>query len=624
MDWDYTRLITVCIVTCVVYVVVMTIFIAANKYFWIQEYPKAVREKYFELNPQKPKPEKGMCFLRLYLKKIIALLIYIIVMFAVAQTAEDSAIFITESFVACIIIWPVIMLFEMLVLDIVLIGHVKKLRLPGTENMNAEYRRIGKKTLLNGAAGLIFGLEVFFVLYVITMAVLMLDLWQLKVEVKQQEKEIKALLREEHISTEDLNLYKNLDGWLTAHEDDFKTPVEESLDELFKETDGQEFADAVIDDIPENNEAAVTETDEDNAMQADAQTGEVEDVNRYREIVRERPVLTGDTLWSLAEDIFGNPYKWCEIYELNKEIIGENQSLIYKGQYLQIPYQEKRYCEDGLMDYYSNYEYCYEDITAELYDWEGITEYIAPDCSYEIQNCIFYYGYPEGNGEEFKICYPKLVSHNGTDVSVVNAGIRDCAMKYADKLLLNRTGEFAKALQMDENMDESLTQSSVNYIITYLNDDLISVVFQDHIFEGSIYAENLELRTYVADIDTGIILGNEELISTENSLELAELIHQDMLAQSEGSEMAQRVFDEVLTPELMSEALRTNEAVDNRYFIDAFLTDGGMGFAFSYRVNETIDGSQITMRGWRNTILPVTQMTDYLGWAVEWEENTGE
>ena len=81
---------------------------------------------------------------------------------------------------------------------------------------------------------------------------------------------------------------------------------------------------------------------------------------------------------------------------------------------------------------------------------------------------------------------------------------------------------------------------------------------------------------------------------------------------------------EVLTPELMSEALRTNEVVDNRYFIDAFLTDGGMGFAFSYRVNETIDGSQITMRGWRNTILPVTQMTDYLGWAVEWGENTGE
>lgn len=624
MDWDYTRLITVCIVTCVVYVAVMTILIAANKYFWIQEYPKAVREKYFELHPEKAKTGKGIYFLKLFLKKIIALGIYVIAILVIARTAQYSTIFITESFTFCFIMWLVITIFEMLILDIGLIGHWKKLRLPGMEDMSREYCRIGKKTLLDGAAGLLFFLVVYIALFGVTMAALMLDIKQSEARLEQYEKEMEALLNDEQLESEYLDSYKNLDSWLTAHEDDFKTPVEESLDELFKETDGQEFADAVIDDIPENNEAAVIETDEDNAMQADAQTGEAGDVNRYREIVRERPVLPGDTLWSMAEDIFGNPYKWCEIYELNEEIIGENPSLIYKGQYLQIPYQEERDCEDGLMDYYSNYEYCYEDITAELYDWEGITEYIAPDCSYEIQNCIFYYGYPEGNGEEFKICYPKLVSHNGTDVSAVNAGIRECAMKYADKLLLNRTGEFAKALQMDENMDESLTQSSVNYIITYLNDDLISVVFQDHIFEGSIYAEDLELRAYVADIDTGIILGNEELISAENSLELAELIHQDMLAQNEGSETAQRVFNEVLTLELMSEALRTNGAVDNRYFIDAFLTDGGMGFAFSYRVNETIDGSQITMRGWRNTILPVTQMTDYLGWAVEWEENTGE
>lgn len=598
MEWDYTRLITVCIVTSVVYVAVMMILIAANKYFWIQEYPKAVREKYFELHPEKAKQGKGIFFLRLFLKKIIALLIYIVVMLAVTQTTKDHVNFVMECWCWCIAIWLIITFFELMVLDLGIIGFWKPIRLPGTREMNHEYHRLGKKILVDGILGLVFGIIVYIAFFEITMTLLEADIKESEIRMERYEKELADMLSGEQLESEDLDAYKNLDGWLTAHEDEFKTPVDEALDELFKEENGQELA--------------------------DAQTDEVEDVNRYRKIVRERPVLIGDTLWSIAADIFGDPYKWCEIYEMNKDVIGDNPSLIYKGQYLQIPYQEERYYGDGFMDYYTNYEYCYEDITTELYDWEGITEYIDPDCGYEIQNCIFYYRYPEGNGEEFKICYPKLISNNGADVSAVNEGIRECAMEYADRMLINRSEEFTQTLQNDEKYDEYWTQSNVNYIISYLNEDLISVVFQDHLFAGSIYAEDLELRAYVADIDTGISLGNEELISGENSQELAELIHQDMLAQNEGNEIALSVFGEVLTPELISEALQTNGTVDNRYFIDTFLTEGGMGFAFSYRVSETIDGNQITMRGWRNTILPVTQMTDYLGWAVEWEENAGE
>ena len=156
---------------------------------------------------------------------------------------------------------------------------------------------------------------------------------------------------------------------------------------------------------------------------------QTEDVNSSREIVRERPVLKGESLWSIAEGIYGDPYKWMEIYGQNKDIIGGDPGKIYKGQFLQIP-------EDNSY-FYSDYETCYEDTIAETFHWEAIEPYIDPDCGYEIQNCIFYYTVPEGEGEQFKICYPKLVAHNGKDVSVVNAGIRERAMKMADQLMKN-------------------------------------------------------------------------------------------------------------------------------------------------------------------------------------------
>lgn len=231
---------------------------------------------------------------------------------------------------------------------------------------------------------------------------------------------------------------------------------------------------------------------------------QTEDVNSSREIVRERPVLKGESLWSIAEGIYGDPYKWMEIYEQNMDVIGGDPGNIYKGQLLHIP---------------------------------------------------------EGNGEEFKICYPKLIAHNGKDVSAVNAGIRERAMKMADELLVNRSQELSDSLLYDERYSTKWTRSSVNYVITYLDEDVISVVFQDYMFIGSIFGE-------------------------------------DMLLQHADSEFDTRIFEEVLTPQLMSEALQTNGTIDGRHFMNTFLTKDGVGFAFSYRVGQEIDGSYSIMRGW--------------------------
>ena len=50
-------------------------------------------------------------------------------------------------------------------------------------------------------------------------------------------------------------------------------------------------------------------------------------------------VKKGDFLYGIAgnEDMFGDPTKWTEIYEANKDVVGDDPSMIYPYQVLKIP-----------------------------------------------------------------------------------------------------------------------------------------------------------------------------------------------------------------------------------------------------------------------------------------------
>jgi nucleoid-associated protein YgaU len=48
-------------------------------------------------------------------------------------------------------------------------------------------------------------------------------------------------------------------------------------------------------------------------------------------------VKAGDNLWDISKHVNGDGSKWGEIYNLNKDIIGSNPSLILPGQHLQLP-----------------------------------------------------------------------------------------------------------------------------------------------------------------------------------------------------------------------------------------------------------------------------------------------
>jgi LysM repeat protein len=54
----------------------------------------------------------------------------------------------------------------------------------------------------------------------------------------------------------------------------------------------------------------------------------------------EYKVQKGDTLWGIAKDQLGDPYKWKKIYELNADNLS-NPNEIYQGQTLKLPKQSE-------------------------------------------------------------------------------------------------------------------------------------------------------------------------------------------------------------------------------------------------------------------------------------------
>lgn len=593
IDYETTKLVIEGVAICVLYLLTMLLLILCKKEWWIQEYPGKVRKAYLldKQHDEGGKKEERF-FWRLLIKKAIALVIYIAVMLALAGTVELRDIFVMESFRCCIIFWPAVTLMEAIFLDVLAIGHWKKIRLCGTENLHEEYRGIYKKAGKDILLGLAFGIVVYAVLFGIFMVTIRIELEKNRKELAELERQIEALENGTYMEDYGEALYGE-EYADNSYWDEQYEQLQESASELNEIAN--DFAEIV------ENIKQVVEYKEESAT--------AEHLNDGRKIVRERPVFEGESLWSIAQKVYGNPNKWQDVYEANKTILGDNPALIYKNQFLTLP-------DTGEYDY-TGYEYCYEEIVSGTGDWEGLTEYIDPDCGYEVQNCIFYYNSPEGNGEQFRVCYPKLISLNGKDVTAINEELRQRALINADYMMLDRDEEFASKFDSDDRYSTEWIQDQVNYVITYLDSDTISVVFQYYLFEGSIYAEYLELRTCVADINTGKRYTTTELLANLDDGKLAETVNEKILAFYEEREKEFQTwsFTEVMTPELINETLQTGLIVNGRYYSNIYVTPDGVGVGFTYRMNKD---SKI-LRGWKAITIPREEAEAYLTDASVWK-----
>lgn len=145
-----------CVLSCVLFGACIVGSAVFNKTFWLAEYDPQVQEKYLSLHPDFKLAEKNKNSMSLIIKKTVGCLILIalLVVMVYFAGAKDFLSGLIYSY----IIWFVVNWFDVFVLDIGILAHWKKVRLPGTETMDKEYKANNPKSIKDGFRGMIIGL----------------------------------------------------------------------------------------------------------------------------------------------------------------------------------------------------------------------------------------------------------------------------------------------------------------------------------------------------------------------------------------------------------------------------------------------------------------------------------
>ena len=126
-----------CIIMCIVFGTVVMSIIIKNPVSMISDYPPEIQDRYYQT--QGKAIEKEKMTIGIAIRKIIGLIIFAVVFaWMVLIAGGDTffkALFMTYGYMF------VIFAFDTFFLDWVLFANIKKVRLPGTEDMDKEYHQ---------------------------------------------------------------------------------------------------------------------------------------------------------------------------------------------------------------------------------------------------------------------------------------------------------------------------------------------------------------------------------------------------------------------------------------------------------------------------------------------------
>ena len=153
-------LVIICIVSCVLFGGIIIGSVLAKPTFWLQDFAPEVQKRYIETHPDFVVPDKEKGTRLVVVKKLIVSIVFV---FLLAFLGYLSGVHTLKgAFINIYIIWAVVNIFDVLVLDLSVFAFWKKIRLPGTEHMDEEYKGNYKKHIKEGIFGLFIGVPICF------------------------------------------------------------------------------------------------------------------------------------------------------------------------------------------------------------------------------------------------------------------------------------------------------------------------------------------------------------------------------------------------------------------------------------------------------------------------------
>lgn len=147
-----------CLAACLIFGAGIIASIFINRSMWLNDYPPAVVERFFEKNPAKTQKTRKQNLAALIIAKVIVSAVFTVLLSGLVYLAGARDFW--TACLYCYIIWFSVNLFDVIVLDLGILAHWKKLRLPGTEDMDKEYTSNKAKHIRDGFFGMIIGIPV--------------------------------------------------------------------------------------------------------------------------------------------------------------------------------------------------------------------------------------------------------------------------------------------------------------------------------------------------------------------------------------------------------------------------------------------------------------------------------
>ncbi|MDD4847883.1 MAG: hypothetical protein PHR53_03845 [Bacteroidales bacterium] len=140
------------VVLLLFFTAVILIPLAKNPVWWIHDYPKDIQEEYFKTHERVP---TQMLSATVLIKKGFAVVFALILLYFLAKWA--GAYDFTSGFAVSYALWSVINWYDCFILDWIVFARWKKIRLPGTEQMNQAYHQ-KKYHFIRALYGAVLGL----------------------------------------------------------------------------------------------------------------------------------------------------------------------------------------------------------------------------------------------------------------------------------------------------------------------------------------------------------------------------------------------------------------------------------------------------------------------------------
>lgn len=216
---------------------------------------------------------------------------------------------------------------------------------------------------------------------------------------------------------------------------------------------------------------------------------------------------------------------------------------------------------------------------------EAIPEYIDERTGYELTEESYVLN-PEDTETTrtaiaFEIFYPQISGLEDDAVQgKVNEELKNCAMETADNIYFTPTEEIKETVLGEQY---PVLASYVEYKVTYLSEDIISVVYQDYYYEGSQNHYHLGFRTRNINLDDGSVYEVKDIVKLN-----------DHFIKDWIEEMRDEADNDKLLKELKEKEMKNvlaGDDMDGVYSDNFFLDKEGIeiGLCFKYPADDEND-----------------------------------